>query len=80
LKLNKLFPACVSGNILVTTRNQELRHYAAQDENITSMDHEDATSLLLRLSRAEERHENKELAAQIVQIFSIVFVWGLLSI
>jgi hypothetical protein len=44
LKLKKFFPPCASGNILVTTRNRELRHYAAKgsDENVTGMDHEDA--------------------------------------
>jgi hypothetical protein len=38
------------------------------------MKHEDATNLLLRLSQAEETDENKELAAQIVQVFSIICI------
>ena len=75
LKLTKFFPSCVFGNILVTTRNRELRHYTANgsDQNVTSMDPDDATSLLLHLSQAEETEENKQLAAQIAQVFSIIF-------
>lgn len=70
LKLKKFFPPCVSGNILVTTRNRELRHYSAKDAdaNVTGMDHEDATNLLLHLARAEESDENKALADAIVQV------------
>ena len=71
LNLNKFFPPCTSGNILVTTRNRELRQLEGSDENVKGMDDEDATNLLLRLSRAEETDENKALAAQIVQVFSI---------
>jgi hypothetical protein len=78
LKLKKFFPPCASGNILVTTRNRELRHYAAKgsDENVAGMDHEDAKDLLLHLSQAEETDENKKLAAQIVQVFlSFIFIY-----
>jgi hypothetical protein len=60
----------MSGNILVTTRNQELRIYSAKDgdANVTRMDHEDATNLLLHLAQAEESDENKALADAIVQV------------
>ena len=72
LKLKKFFPSCASGNILVTTRNRELRLCTAEgsDQKVTGMDDEDATNLLLRLSQVEETDENKVLAAQIVQVFS----------
>jgi hypothetical protein len=67
LKLKKFFPLRVSGNILVTTHNQELRHYSAKDgdANITRMDHEDATNLLLHLARAEESDEIKHWQSQL---------------
>jgi hypothetical protein len=70
LKLNKFFPPCAFGNILVTTRNQELRLYAAKGsaQNVASMDHDDATKLLLHLSQEEETDENKRLSAEIVQV------------
>jgi hypothetical protein len=77
LKLKEFFPACVSGNILVTTRNRELRIYSAKDgdANVTGMDHEDATNLLLHLARAEESDENKALAEAIVQVLSFIFIY-----
>ena len=70
LNLNTFFPPCASGNILITTRNRELRHYATNEseQNVTGMEHGDATKLLLDLSQAEEIDENRLLAAQIVQV------------
>jgi len=72
LKLKKFFPSSESGNILVTTRNRELRHYTGRDAdaNVTGMDHEDATTLLLHQARAEGSDENKALAEEIVQVLS----------
>jgi hypothetical protein len=81
LTLKQYFPPCAYGNILVTTRNRELRHYAAakgSDQNVTGMDHEDAALLLLHLSQVEETDENKVHAAQIVQVFLSFFVSELL--
>jgi hypothetical protein len=74
MKLKKFFPQRVSGNILVTTRNRELRHHSAKDgdANVTGMDHEDATNLLLHLARAEENGENKALAGAIVEVLSFI--------
>jgi len=72
LKLKKFFPRSESGNILVTTRNPELRHYTGRDAdaNVTGMGHEDATTLLLRQAQAEGSDENKALAEEIVQVLS----------
>jgi hypothetical protein len=76
LKLKKFFPPCVSGNILVTTRNRELRHHSAKDgdANVSGMDHEDATNLLLHLARAEKSDKNKALADPIVQVLSLILI------
>jgi hypothetical protein len=78
LKLKDFLPQCVSGNILVTTRNRELRHYSAEDADakVTGMDPEDATNLLLHLARAEKTRsdENKALAKAIVQVLSFIFI------
>ena len=77
LKLNEFIPPCASGNILVTTRNPELRLLAGKGlyENVTDMDPEDAKNLLLQLSRADDTDENRVLAAQIVQVFPS-FLWS----
>jgi hypothetical protein len=76
LKLKKFFPPGVSGNILVTTRNRELRHHSAKDADakVAGMDREDATNLLLHLARVEESDENKALAVAIVQVLSFNFI------
>ena len=77
LRLKNFFPACTSGNILITTRNPELRLYAKDsNEKVGDMDHQDAANLLLDLSRAEETTENRLLAAQIVQVFTFILRLG----
>ncbi|KAF7761692.1 hypothetical protein Agabi119p4_9684 [Agaricus bisporus var. burnettii] len=69
LKLKNFIPQCQSGNVLVTTRNQELRLLSAKDGDakVGAMEHEDARNLLLYRARAEESDENKVLAEAIVQ-------------
>ena len=70
LKLNKFFPLCSSGNILITTRNRELRHYTAKeaDAEVKGMDLEDAKNLLLVQARAESNVGNNALAETIVLV------------
>jgi len=70
LKLKKYFPSCSYGNIIITTRNRELRHYAAKDAdaNVKGMDLEDAKRLLLVQARAENNVGNETLAEAIVQV------------
>ena len=70
LKLKKYFPSCSSGNILITTRNRELRHYTAKDADadVKGMDLEDAKNLLLVQARAESNVENNALAETIVEV------------
>jgi len=77
LKLKQFFPTCSSGNILITTRNRELRHYAAKDADadVKGMDLEDAKTLLLVKSRAERSDENIALAGAIVQVNSLMFLF-----
>jgi len=75
LKLKKFFPPCSFGNILITTRNRELRHYSAKDADadVKGMDLEDATNLLLVQARAERSDENIALAVAIVQVITLTF-------
>jgi len=70
LKLKNFFPSCSSGNILVTTRNRELRHYTAEDADadVKDMDLEDAIALLLVQARAKRSDENLALAETIVKV------------
>ena len=77
LKLKKFFPICISGNILITTRNRDLRNYSAKDADakVTGMDHEDATNLLLHMAQVEESDQNKALAEAIVQVLQVFLLF-----
>ena len=70
LKLRKYFPSCSFGNIVITTRNRELRHYTAKDADadVKGMDIEDAKNLLLVQARAESDVGNIALAETIVLV------------
>jgi len=70
LKLKNFFPSCSFGNILVTTRNRELRHYTADDADadVKDMDLEDAKALLLVQARAKRSDDNIALAETIVKV------------
>jgi len=77
LKLKQYFPSCSHGNILITTRNRELRHYTAKDADadVQGMDLEDAKHLLLLQARAERNVENNTLAETIVQVIHFIFIF-----
>jgi len=70
LNLATFFPKCKFGNILITTRNPQLRIYAdsGADAKVADMNPEDAKYLLMQISRAEKTDENEELAAIIVKV------------
>ena len=76
LNLKQYFPSCSSGNILITTRNRELRHYTTKyaDTDVKGMDLEDAISLLLVQAREESNIENDTLAKAIVQVNFPLFI------
>jgi len=77
LRLKKYFPSCSSGNILITTRNRELRNYTAEDADadVKGMDLEDAKFLLLVQARAKRSDEDIALAEAIVKVvtFTVLF-------
>jgi hypothetical protein len=75
LPLQKFFPSCASGNILVTTRNAGLRLVVTQDsyEEVKRMDPEDAKNVLLLRSQVEKTEESHILAAEIVKVSHYAF-------
>lgn len=73
LNLGRFFPSSRSGNILITTRNQELLALCTCSAKVAEMEHEDASKLLLKLSKVDETEENKVLAGLIVQVFHFGF-------
>ena len=78
LKLKNFFPSCSSGNILITTRNRELRHYTAEDADadVRDMDLVDAKALLLVQARAKRSDENIALAETIVKVFIFAVIFN----
>jgi hypothetical protein len=74
LNLAKFFPKCRFGNILITTRNPQLRIHADQgaDAKVADMNPEEAKYLLMQMSRAEKTDENEKLAAIIVKVLLII--------
>ncbi|KAJ7800408.1 P-loop containing nucleoside triphosphate hydrolase protein, partial [Mycena olivaceomarginata] len=69
LDISKFFPNCAFGNILITTRNQDLIFHASEgaDSKVSDMDPDDAKELLFLLSRAPRSDDQEKLAAAIVK-------------
>jgi len=74
LNLAKFFPKCRFGNILITTRNPQLRIHADQsaDAKVADMNPEEAKHLLMQVSHAKKTDENAKLAAIIVKVLLII--------
>ncbi|KAJ6533755.1 P-loop containing nucleoside triphosphate hydrolase protein, partial [Mycena vulgaris] len=67
INLNKFFPQCDHGNILITSRNPGLRVYAGSHSLVSDMEELDAVALLLKSCAEEITPRNKELATEIVK-------------
>ncbi|KAJ6547808.1 P-loop containing nucleoside triphosphate hydrolase protein [Mycena vulgaris] len=67
INLNKFFPHCKHGNILITSRNPRLRAYAGSHSPVSDMEEPDAVALLLKSCAEEITPRNKELATDIVK-------------
>ncbi|KAJ7101199.1 hypothetical protein C8R44DRAFT_586119, partial [Mycena epipterygia] len=65
INLNKYFPQCDHGNILITSRNPGLCVYAGLHSPVSDMEELDAVDLLLRSAGQETTDDNKT-AVQIV--------------
>jgi hypothetical protein len=67
INLNKFFPRCNHGNIIITSRNPTLRVYGAHSW-ITDMEKSDAVALLLKSAVQETLPATELLAADIVKV------------
>ncbi|KAJ6500283.1 hypothetical protein DFH09DRAFT_1289820 [Mycena vulgaris] len=67
INLNKFFPQCKHGNILITSRNPGLRGYAGSHFLVSDMEEPDAVTLLLKSCAEEITPRNTELATEIVK-------------
>lgn len=81
LDISKFFPHCTFGNILITTRNQELCIHANAGSRVSDMELEDAKDLLLQLAyqgRSDKQEklssdEQEKLAVAIVKVCFVRF-------
>jgi hypothetical protein len=72
INLNKWFPQCTHGNILITSRNPGLVVYAGSHSLISDLEELDAVELLLKSAAQEGTPGNKTLAADIVKVCPLV--------
>jgi hypothetical protein len=68
INLNKFFPQCNHGNILITSRNPSLRVYAGSHSTVSDMEEADAVELLLKSAAEDLTLENRMIAAEIVEV------------
>ncbi|KAJ7144735.1 P-loop containing nucleoside triphosphate hydrolase protein, partial [Mycena crocata] len=67
MNLNKFFPQCKHGNIVITSRNPGLHVYAGSDSAVSDMDDTDAVNLLLKSAAAQNTDDNQTIAGEVVK-------------
>ncbi|KAJ7032981.1 hypothetical protein C8F04DRAFT_1261320 [Mycena alexandri] len=70
LDISKFFPRCTFGNILITSRNQDLSLHARDEDavsKVSDMIAEDAKDLLLQLASEGHSNQQEKLAGAIVK-------------
>jgi hypothetical protein len=68
INLNKWFPQCNHGNIVITSRNPGLVVYAGSHSLVSDMEELDAVELLLKSAGQPETPENRKISADIVKV------------
>ncbi|KAJ6459294.1 hypothetical protein C8R45DRAFT_1081506 [Mycena sanguinolenta] len=71
INLNQFLPRCKHGNIIITSRNPNLRVYG-QSSLVTDMEEPDVVALLLKSSQQEISASNELLAQNIVKLCSFI--------
>ncbi|KAJ6488928.1 P-loop containing nucleoside triphosphate hydrolase protein, partial [Mycena sanguinolenta] len=79
INLNRFFPKCNHGNIIVTSRNPGLKAYGAYSQ-VSDMKATDSVALLLKCAGQETSPANKLLAAKIVKASSFELAYLPLAI
>ncbi|KAJ6484604.1 P-loop containing nucleoside triphosphate hydrolase protein [Mycena sanguinolenta] len=67
INLNQFIPKCNHGNIIVTSRNPNLRGYG-ESSQVSDMEESDAAALLLKSSQQDMSAANQLLAQDIVKV------------
>ncbi|THH20457.1 hypothetical protein EW146_g905 [Bondarzewia mesenterica] len=69
LNLRTYFPACSHGNIIVMSRNRDMRNHATQSSPISEMTEKDAMDLLLKMTETDHNDKVEAVAREIVKEF-----------
>ncbi|KAJ6511055.1 hypothetical protein C8R45DRAFT_1068872 [Mycena sanguinolenta] len=67
INLNQFFPKCDHGNIIITSRNPNLRVYGGHSK-VSDMEESDAVALLLKSAQCATSATNETLAARVVKV------------
>ncbi|KAJ6511069.1 hypothetical protein C8R45DRAFT_401315 [Mycena sanguinolenta] len=67
INLNQFFPKCDHGNIIITSRNPNLRVYGGHSK-VSDMEESDAVALLLKSAQCATSATNEALAARVVKV------------
>ncbi|KAJ7769904.1 hypothetical protein B0H16DRAFT_1686018 [Mycena metata] len=76
MNLNKFFPLCNHGNIIITSRNPGLRVYG-EHSLVSDMEETDSVTLLLQSAAKETSEENLQVAAKIVKVKDLIELYYL---
>ncbi|KAJ7309224.1 hypothetical protein DFH08DRAFT_944303 [Mycena albidolilacea] len=74
LDISKFFPCCAFGNILITTRNQELCIHARASSRVSDMELEDAKDLLLQLAYQGRSYKQEKLSSDEQEKLAVAIV------
>ncbi|KAJ7884974.1 P-loop containing nucleoside triphosphate hydrolase protein, partial [Mycena leptocephala] len=74
LDISKFFPCCTFGNILITTRNQELCIHATAGTRVSDMELEDAKDLLLQLAYQGRSDKQENLSSDEQEKLAVAIV------
>ncbi|KAJ7813412.1 P-loop containing nucleoside triphosphate hydrolase protein [Mycena olivaceomarginata] len=74
LDISKFFPCCTFGNILITTRNQELCIHATASSRVSDMELEDAKDLLLQLAYQGRSNKQEKLSSDEQEKLAVAIV------
>ncbi|KAJ7751736.1 hypothetical protein B0H14DRAFT_3166747 [Mycena olivaceomarginata] len=67
IDLNEFLPQYDHGNIIITSRNRELCHYAGSSSLVSDLEEADAVALLLKSARYPLSTQNRQIASEIVK-------------
>ncbi|KAJ7905604.1 hypothetical protein B0H14DRAFT_3122198 [Mycena olivaceomarginata] len=73
IDLNEFLPQCDHGNIIITSRNRELCHYAGSCSLVSDLEGADAVTLLLKSARHQLSPKNEQIASEIVMAGAFIF-------